>query len=405
MADKKNILNRLPALWAGRFRALGRLAEERGLTLCLVGGCVRDLMLAVPPLDWDAVVQGPAGGLVQESARLFKAEVVQHPSFLTYTLLFADGTALDVATARSETYPHPAALPVVEPSSLAEDFARRDFTVNAMAVHLSPGRWGRLEDPFDGRKDLRRGLVRVLHAKSFMDDPTRLFRAARYAGRNGWTLDGATLRLFLEAIKQDGPALLSRARRRTELERLLGEHEPRPALKMLWKSGLWGYWNKDWRWSPFYAKWLSAASSSGLAPAERVLFRLMVLCRFRGAEEARRDLMALEFPRNTVESVTHAVHLREAIAGEKFASLVSSPKTAAAVKAFLRASLRRPAALRRWERSVPLLGGEDLRELGFRPGPVYQKIFESLRRARWEGRVRNRADEVRHVIDNFSRNQ
>src|SRR6187200_3214815 len=159
----------------------------------LVGGAVRDLLLGRGSSDIDLVVVGDAGKL---AARL-GAETVEHERFATAKVEL-DGHEVDIATARTEAYPSPGALPVVEPAdSIEADLGRRDFTINAMAVPLSGG--DGLIDPHGGRADLENGLLRVLHARSFEDDPTRAIRAARYAARLGLRLEDETEALLRAA--------------------------------------------------------------------------------------------------------------------------------------------------------------------------------------------------------------
>jgi tRNA nucleotidyltransferase/poly(A) polymerase len=195
------------------------------------------------------MTEDPFQAWVGEWAAGQGARVVSHPSFLTCTLHFPDGTGLDVATARRERYARPGALPAVQPATLRDDFVRRDFTVNAMALWVTPSRWGEVEDPLGGRADLDRGEIRVLHEKSFLDDPTRLYRAARYAGRYGWKIRPATLDLIQKAVGAKAPESVSPARRGHELAHLLGEKDPRPALDLLWEWGLWKFWEPRWKWN------------------------------------------------------------------------------------------------------------------------------------------------------------
>lgn len=190
--------------------AVGQQASE---PVYLVGGAVRDLLLDRPRADVDLVVVGDAAAL---AARLGGAGV-EHERFGT-AKVEVDGHELDIATARSETYPEPGALPVVAPAqSIEEDLERRDFTINAMAIPLDGE--PRLIDPRGGREDLGQRLLRVLHERSFEDDPTRAIRAARYASRYGFTLEPETDRL----LRRADLATVSADRRRAELERLAAE--------------------------------------------------------------------------------------------------------------------------------------------------------------------------------------
>ncbi len=194
----------------------------------LVGGAVRDLLLGRGRADIDLVVIGDAAAL----AASLGAETVEHERFATAKAVL-DGHEVDIATARSESYPHPGALPEVEPAGEIErDLARRDFAVNAMALPLR----GEIEliDPHGGRADLEAGLLRVLHARSFEDDPTRAIRAARYAARFGFELETDTARLIraadLDAVSAD--------RRRAELLRLAAEPAAPRAFELLAEWGL-----------------------------------------------------------------------------------------------------------------------------------------------------------------------
>src|SRR5215204_7789935 len=158
----------------------------------LVGGAVRDLLLGLEGADLDVTIEGDANAL----AGFPGFELEREGLFLTGRLHVAD-VRIDVAQARAETYPRPGSLPEVRPATIAEDLARRDFTINAMAFPLAEA--GELIDPHAGADDLRGGLLRVLHARSFADDPTRALRAARYAARFGFELEPDTAGLLRDA--------------------------------------------------------------------------------------------------------------------------------------------------------------------------------------------------------------
>ena len=200
---------------AGLLRSASRAAANLGLSLHLVGGSVRDALLGQAPADLDVAYAPDASGqprrrggfqtrppVAAALAQALGGQADPPTPFGTAKLRIGD-VSLDLVMARRETYPSPGALPAVQPGALADDLARRDFSINAMAVSLSAGSWGRLADPFDGAGDLQRRTVRVLHPASFRDDPTRLFRAARYAGRLGFRLDPET-----ERLARDGAACI-----------------------------------------------------------------------------------------------------------------------------------------------------------------------------------------------------
>jgi tRNA nucleotidyltransferase (CCA-adding enzyme) len=194
----------------------------------LVGGAVRDLLLGQPRADVDLVVEGDAAAL---AARLGEA-AAEHERFGTVKVEVG-GHEVDIATARTETYPRPGALPEVAPAaSIEADLGRRDFTINALAIPLAGE--PRLIDAFDGREDLEAGLLRVLHERSFEDDPTRAIRAARYGSRFGFALEPGTD----ELLRRADLATVSADRRRAELERLAAEPTGRLGLGLLSGWGL-----------------------------------------------------------------------------------------------------------------------------------------------------------------------
>jgi len=208
------------------------VASEAAGVAYLVGGPVRDLLLGRRSPDIDIAVEGPVREITEALARRLDATVRKTTEFMTSTLLLRDGTELDLARTRTETYPKSGALPVVEPATLAEDLGRRDFTINAMAMALAPPRFGELVDPHGGRKDLERRQLRVLHERSFVDDPTRMLRAARFMLRLDLRLEARTGDLLTRAVDDRQAAGPSGARLRNELDVICRE-APARGLAML----------------------------------------------------------------------------------------------------------------------------------------------------------------------------
>src|SRR4030043_511001 len=173
----------------------GREASELGLGLNLVGGVVRDLFLGRANFDFDLVVEGDAIELARKLAKDSQAKLTVHSRFGTAKITYP-GFSLDLATARNETYSQPGALPTVKPGSLKDDLIRRDFSINAMALHLNPQRFGELIDLYKGKDDLEHRLIRILHPNSFIDDATRILRAIRYEQRLGFKLETETEKLL-----------------------------------------------------------------------------------------------------------------------------------------------------------------------------------------------------------------
>jgi tRNA nucleotidyltransferase (CCA-adding enzyme) len=198
-----------------------------GVPVYLVGGAVRDLLLGREPVNLDLAVEGDAGTV----GRRLGGQIATHERFATATV-HTDGLELDLATTRTETYAEPGALPEVRPAPLVEDLARRDFAVNAIAVPLA----GEPEviDPHGGLADLERAVLRALHDRSFIDDPTRALRAARYAARYGFALEPRTD----ELLRDTNLETVSRDRVDAELRRLAREEEPRRGFELLDEWGL-----------------------------------------------------------------------------------------------------------------------------------------------------------------------
>ena len=218
---------RLPAAVVGFLNQAGELAQKERQKLYLVGGVVRDIILERVNLDLDLVVEGDAIAFAKKLAEINRAPITTHPRFGTAKLPWRNHN-VDVATARAESYAAPGALPKVKPGTIQDDLSRRDFTINTMAVHLVPNRYGELIDLYGGMYDLEHKLIRVLHEKSFTDDATRIWRGLRYEQRLNFQLEEATLKL----LRRDIPMLdtISGDRIRHELELILKEEFPEKAL-------------------------------------------------------------------------------------------------------------------------------------------------------------------------------
>ncbi|MHB1804993.1 MAG: CCA tRNA nucleotidyltransferase [Acidithiobacillus ferrooxidans] len=205
-----------------RLHDIGRTAASLGTPAYLVGGCVRDLLQNHPAPDTDLAIEGDVRAVAEAcTAQLSGMQCTYHPQFGTAILEYPDGFRLDLARCRVEHYPAPAALPEVRPGDIVADLARRDFTINAMAISLDPGSFGGFLDPHGGRMDLQHGLLRVLHPLSFVDDPTRMLRGLRFAVRFHLRLEPGTHVLLKTALARDIFARLSGARLWRELKYVL----------------------------------------------------------------------------------------------------------------------------------------------------------------------------------------
>ena len=217
---------------------IGGLADELGCKVFVAGGYVRDLLLRAPTMDIDLVVEGDGVAFAKALAARKNGRANVHERFTTADVVLEDGQHIDVATARLEYYERPAALPMVEKSSIKLDLSRRDFTINAMAIQLNLGHFGELIDFFNGQNDLKRREIKVLHNVSFVDDPSRMFRAIRFEQKLGFTISPHTARLMRGAVKERLFGKSDDVRFFREMRRIFSEENPIPAIRRLAEFGL-----------------------------------------------------------------------------------------------------------------------------------------------------------------------
>lgn len=229
----KLLRTRLPNTLFSLLETAGKLGDEINSQVYCVGGFVRDILLHSDNFDLDLVVESNGIAFAEKLAKKLDGRLRPHHKFKTAVIVLPDGQKIDVATARLEYYEYPAALPVVELSSIKMDLFRRDFTINALAVHLNPDKFGQLVDFFGGQRDLKEGTIRVLHSLSFVEDPTRIIRAVRFAGRFGFQLDAQTKRLIKNANKLNLLHKLSKGRIFNEFKLITEEKRPVLCFQMM----------------------------------------------------------------------------------------------------------------------------------------------------------------------------
>jgi tRNA nucleotidyltransferase (CCA-adding enzyme) len=224
---------RLPDRIIELLRQAGQTAAQLAFDAYVVGGFVRDLFLYHPNEDLDIVIEGDGIAFAKALAVQSNARIHTHKKFGTAVVIFPDGFKIDIATARLEYYRSPAALPDVEMSSIKLDLFRRDFTINTLAIHLGPEKFGQLIDFFAAQKDLKDKVIRVLHNLSFVEDPTRIFRAIRFEQRFGFSIGKLTSSLIQNAVRMDFFKRLSGRRVFTEIRLILEEQNPAPAISRM----------------------------------------------------------------------------------------------------------------------------------------------------------------------------
>ncbi|WP_031484184.1 CBS domain-containing protein [Maridesulfovibrio frigidus] len=235
----RNIMrNRLTNKILDILETAGQMAEESGTEAYVVGGFVRDVLLTRSNLDLDLVVEADGIEFAKKLAKKMSGRAKYHRKFKTAVVILPDGQRVDVATARLEYYEYPAALPTVELSSIKMDLYRRDFTVNALAVHINPSSFGKLVDFFGSQRDLKDKTIRVLHALSFVEDPTRIMRAIRFEQRFNFRIGGQTFNLIKNALKLNLFNKLSGYRLIHELKLILEENAVVASIKRMGELGV-----------------------------------------------------------------------------------------------------------------------------------------------------------------------
>ncbi|KAF2957056.1 CBS domain-containing protein [Marinitoga sp. 38H-ov] len=224
---KYNVLKKMVKIIKPKYmnllRLLGIYGTELNMPVYLVGGFVRDLLLERKNFDIDIVVEGDGLKYAKYVSKNLKATFVEHSEFHTGSLFFKDGFRIDIATARTEYYEKPAELPKVELSTIKKDLYRRDFSINAMAIKLNAEEFGVLLDFFGCKRDLEKGIIRVLYNLSFIEDPTRILRAIRFKKRFNFEIDNSTLELLKDAVYNNFIEKVTGMRLREEFEKILSE--------------------------------------------------------------------------------------------------------------------------------------------------------------------------------------
>ena len=404
----------LPRETLDLLRGIGVAAESIGVRAYAVGGFVRDFLLGRESPELDIVVEGDGLALARRLASELGTSLVVHATFQTASLEGDGAMRIDVATAREERYREPGALPDVHPASLSQDLLRRDFSVNAMALALSPSGFGDLLDPLRGASDLARRRLRILHPLSFVEDPTRIFRAVRYQTRLGLTLDhNARRALRLAADIGDYPAL-SGQRLTAELELILTESAATQALLTLGRLGPFRILDPSYRFSPLAAKrvadlgtllgWLKKHS----IPLDALPLALLALLAHLSREVAERCLRRLALAGEPLRHLRTALREGPALAGELAKQHHAPPSVRASLlrghqlevlgAAWLvgagRARREVEWFLTEGRTAQPFLGGDDLLALGVAPGRRIGQLLDRLRDGRLDGLTANRDQEM-----------
>ena len=408
--------SRLPHRLVTMLEEAGQLADRGEVPLFVVGGCVRDLFLGIENLDLDLVVEGDGIAFARKLGEVLHARVKIHERFGTAILLLRDGFRLDVATARTEYYEYPTALPTVEQSSIKKDLYRRDFTINALAVRLSGKGFGDVIDFYGGQRDLNDKVIRVLHGLSFVEDPTRVFRAIRFETRFGFRLGKDTAALIAGAVKMNLFRRLSGHRLLEELKLLLSERKPKQAIKRLAELHLLKFIHPKLSWSDRLDRLLAALEEAVHWYRLLYLDRKMevwlvymmgflellperavkdVFKRFPFSEqEAGRLKMARVGCHNVIRRLAsqrpikpaEVYHLLSGLSDETLLLLMAKSKGETVKRQV-------SAFLTTYQHVKPILTGTDLQTMGLKPGPKFKEILGRLLDARLNREIKTESEE------------
>ncbi|MEF9475867.1 MAG: CBS domain-containing protein [Candidatus Mariimomonas ferrooxydans] len=401
----------------------GEVARDLNFYAFLVGGSVRDLLRGESNLDIDIVIEGDGIVFARALCKKLKGKIKSHHRFGT-AVIIKDALKFDVATARTEYYESPGALPKVETSSIKKDLYRRDFTINTLAIKLNPENFGQLLDFFGGRRDLRDKTIRILHNLSFIEDPTRAFRAVRFSERFGFKLSRHTRNLIRTAVKINLFNKLSGSRLYDELNLLFLEAEPLKAIKRLSELDLLKFihphlvFTKELE-ETFEALQETFAWFKLLFLEEDInkahLFLIALFEGLRTVQEREKALLRLSVPPKAgmeiLESIdkskTTPLKLQDTSWKEKDIYYALQPLSMQAILFTIAKARdkRQKKAISLYLTTLrnikPALTGKDLKAMGYQPGPLFNKILRAVLDAKLDGKIKSREDEVRLVKTEF----
>ncbi len=411
-----------------RLKQLGEMAEKFDHKVYLVGGFVRDLLLRKLNDDIDIVVEGDGIAFAERVAEQLKGRIKAHRKFGTAVVICPAGLKIDVATARIEYYASPAALPEVEYASIRHDLYRRDFSINTLAMILNRSKFGQMIDFFGGQRDLKDRSIRVLHNLSFVEDPTRAFRAVRFEQRLGFSIGGQTERLLKNAVAMRVVGRVGGRRILNELRHILGEDQVVPALKRLDNLGLLPFVSPSLVFDADAEKLFSAAEKARNwfellytgEPFEPFLVDLLCLFDRLPRRELKRTVVALEMKMSWQKLlVDEIVPARKSLAALERSCMRTRQPAASKIYHWLRPlsletlifllarakteEVRRAVShyvtsLRHQQTTVD---GHALTAMGLTPGAAYAQILKSLLDARLDGKISTAEEEIALVKKQF----
>jgi len=363
---------------------LKEISQKVGVKSYIVGGVVRDFLLGVENWDIDVVVEGNGIDFAYELNEYIKGELVEYPAFKTATIK-KSGISIDVISARREYYDYPAALPRIEFADIYEDMRRRDFTINTLAYDVLEEK---ILDYFGGIEDLKKGIIRVLHEKSFIDDPTRIFRAIRYSVRYSFEIEANTEALMKDSIKNI--SLLSEDRIRNELFLILKEPKAKEMIEKVIEYGIDKVIFKD---VPVNVDKLDVF----VEDLDLSLFRLLILFYKIAEKDVEKVQKALKLNKEHLKALRELIFLREEIKYRRWIRKLRETLESARNEVLKVFEVMEGDKAKKIIESKPYIKGKDIKNLGVSPGPLYGELLDEVFKAKLEGRLKSKEEEISFV--------
>ncbi len=402
-------------------QSIGEVAKKIGCNAFAVGGFVRDLLLKKTNLDLDIVVEGDGIDFAKHLAQHLGGRYRTHERFKTAMVLMPSGFKIDIATARLEYYEYPAAMPTVELSSIKLDLSRRDFTINAMAIHLNPEHFGTLIDFFNSQNDLKQKTIKVMHNLSFVEDPSRIFRAIRFEKRMEFEIAPHTRRLIVNAVNMKLFGKENDTRFLSELKSILSEENPLPAIQRLAEFDLFQFLWPDLKphhkidrrflhvltqtqlaiswfrllyleescqnWIVYLLAIMSRSSKTELAAFCARFEETNKITEFLLDQKDRADQAAHQLAREShyKNSMVVALFAEIKIEGLLYIMAIARRKSVKKAVSLYVTTLKQVE---------PAITGNDLIKMGYFPGPQFKKILTFLKNARLDNLAADKKEEV-----------
>ncbi|OGF52910.1 MAG: hypothetical protein A2497_00260 [Candidatus Firestonebacteria bacterium RifOxyC12_full_39_7] len=397
---------------------IGKLADKEKCKVYVVGGFVRDLLLNIENFDMDIVIEGDGIGFASVLAKKLNADIKKHKKFGTAVLNLPGGFKIDVATARVEFYAYPASAPTVEFSKIKYDLYRRDFTINAMAIELNRQDFGMLVDFFGAQKDLQEKQIKVMHNMSFVEDPTRIFRAIRFEQRYGFKMEESSMNFLDNALDLEMFDQLATYKMKDELVLILSEDLPLKAIDRMRELDVLKYIHPGIKVTPAKKHIFREITNSFTVevlflddPVDRWLVNFLALVddlnldqithiceKFKLSSKVIAQLSQIRTGEKEILRILEKVKMKNSevynllfkVSYEGLLFYMSKSKS-------MRARQRIHLYLSSLYKIKVDVTGEDLKAYGIKPGPVYKEIFKELLNLKLDGTIKTRAEELELV--------